>query len=161
MTQSTDELLLSPAEAIDLENCAREPIHIPGRIQPRGALLVVREADGRVLQCSTNVHEVLGRDTDDVLGAHLAEVVGLADGTRLLTHVAQHPDLAPHNPVEIRTGETRDVETDAILHRPPLPDDAEPVVVIELEPAAVRPLSFPNTYQAVRAALADLDRAGT
>ncbi|WP_336708109.1 SpoIIE family protein phosphatase [Oerskovia sp. USHLN155] len=161
MTQSTDEELLSPAETIDLENCAREPIHIPGRIQPRGALLVVRESDGHVVQCSTTVREVLGRDTEDVLGAHLSEVLGADDGTRLLTHVAQHPDLAPHNPVEIRTGTAREAATDAILHRPPLPADAEPVVVIELEPAVVRPLSFPNTYQAVRAALADLDRAGT
>lgn len=161
MTQGTDEELLSPAEAVDLENCAREPIHIPGRIQPRGALLVVRESDGRVLQCSTNVHGLVGRDSADVLGAPLTEVLGPDDGARLLAHVAQHRDLASHNPVEIRTGTDRTVATDAILHRPPLPAGAEPVVVIELEPAVVRPLSFPNTYQGVRAALADLDRAGT
>ncbi|KRD40709.1 histidine kinase [Oerskovia sp. Root918] len=161
MTQSTDEGLLGPAEAIDLENCAREPIHIPGRIQPRGVLLVVRESDGRVVQCSTNVSDVVGLAPLDVIGAGLGEVLGPQDGTRLLDHAARHQDLAPHNPVEIRTGHGRTVETDAILHRPPLPDGAEPVVVIELEQAVVRPLSFPNTYQAVRTALADLDRAST
>ncbi|MHA7134446.1 SpoIIE family protein phosphatase [Oerskovia turbata] len=158
-TPSAHETLLGPAEAVDLENCAREPIHVPGRIQPRGALLVVREADGRVVQCSTNVGEVLGRPLADVLGAPLAAVLGPDDGARLLAHVARHADLAPHNPVEIGAG--TGVAIDAILHRPPLPAGAEPVVVVELEPAVVRPLSFPNTYQGVRSALADLDRAST
>ncbi|MFD6164596.1 SpoIIE family protein phosphatase [Oerskovia sp. NPDC060287] len=161
MTQSTDEELLGPAEAIDLENCAREPIHVPGRIQPRGVLLVVRERDGLVVQCSATVRELLGRAPEDVVGTHLRDVLGPQDGTRLLDHAARHQDLAPHNPVEIRTGAGGVVPTDAILHRPPLPADAEPVVVVELEPAVVRPLSFPNTYQAVRTALADLDRAST
>jgi len=161
MTQSTDDALLDPAVAVDLDNCAREPIHIPGRIQPRGALLVVRERDGHVVQCSTNVRDVLGVTSDDALGSPLVDVLGPDDGARLLAHVATHADLAPHNPVEIRTGPGRATATDAILHRPPLPAGAEPVVVIELEPAVVRPLSFPNTYQTVRAALADLDRAGT
>ena len=27
---------------IDLDNCAREPIHIPGSVQPRGACCVLR-----------------------------------------------------------------------------------------------------------------------
>ncbi|MGN6725364.1 MAG: hypothetical protein ACTHLZ_05570, partial [Tepidisphaeraceae bacterium] len=29
------------ANTIDLTNCDREPIHIPGSIQPHGALLVL------------------------------------------------------------------------------------------------------------------------
>lgn len=40
--------------------CAREPIHIPGTIQPHGALLVVDADDGRVLQASANAAQVLG-----------------------------------------------------------------------------------------------------
>jgi two-component system, chemotaxis family, sensor kinase Cph1 len=161
MTLGAGDALLGPAEPVDLENCAREPIHIPGRIQPRGVLLVVRERDGVVVQCSTNVHGVLGRHVEDVLGLPLTEVLGPDDGARLLAHVARHADLAPHNPVEVATGPAQTTPTDAILHRPPLPTGAEPVVVVELEPAVVRPLSFPNTYQAVRSALADLDLAST
>ena len=34
-----DELIT--AETVDLTNCDREPIHIPGAIQPHGILLVV------------------------------------------------------------------------------------------------------------------------
>ena len=35
---------------VDLEQCAREPIHIPGFIQPHGVLFVLREAGLQVLQ---------------------------------------------------------------------------------------------------------------
>ncbi|MDO1582990.1 ATP-binding protein [Rhizobium oryzicola] len=38
----------------DLEACAREPIRIPGAIQPHGALFVLSPADGIVLQISAN-----------------------------------------------------------------------------------------------------------
>lgn len=44
----------------DLEACAREPIHIPGAIQPHGALIVLRPADMAVLQASTNTRDYLG-----------------------------------------------------------------------------------------------------
>lgn len=44
----------------DLEACAREPIHIPGAIQPHGALLVLDPADGTVLQASVNAASILG-----------------------------------------------------------------------------------------------------
>ena len=35
------EDLVPAGTPIDLDNCAREPIHIPGSIQPRGVLAVV------------------------------------------------------------------------------------------------------------------------
>jgi len=44
----------------DLEACASEPIHIPGAIQPHGALLVLRPDDMAVLQASANAKDYLG-----------------------------------------------------------------------------------------------------
>jgi two-component system, chemotaxis family, sensor kinase Cph1 len=44
---------------IDLESCAREPIHRPGSIQPHGALLVLAPGDLTVLQASRNAPDVL------------------------------------------------------------------------------------------------------
>jgi light-regulated signal transduction histidine kinase (bacteriophytochrome) len=49
-------------ERVDLDDCAAEPIRIPGGIQPHGALLVLSPADFRVLQSSVNVAAVLGMD---------------------------------------------------------------------------------------------------
>lgn len=45
----------------DLETCAREPIHIPGAIQPHGALLSLHPADLSVAQASGNVADFLGQ----------------------------------------------------------------------------------------------------
>lgn len=44
-TAGADVAWLSPGEPVSLDNCAREPIHVPGSIQPRGVMLVVSEPD--------------------------------------------------------------------------------------------------------------------
>lgn len=48
------------AEQLAADACAREPIHIPGSIQPHGALLVVASDGDQVLQASANAAQVLG-----------------------------------------------------------------------------------------------------
>jgi chemotaxis family two-component system sensor kinase Cph1 len=63
----------------DLSNCEREQIQHAGSIQPHGALLLVRETDGVVVQTSANASEFLdlGRNaigcTIDELGGDLAK----------------------------------------------------------------------------------------
>lgn len=44
----------------DLDACAQEPIHIPGGIQPHGALLVLDPDNFAVRQASANVQDILG-----------------------------------------------------------------------------------------------------
>ncbi|MFC8921270.1 SpoIIE family protein phosphatase [Cellulosimicrobium sp. NPDC057127] len=160
--------LLAPGEPVDLDNCAREPIHVPGMIQPRGALLVVRESDGTVLQVSSNSAAFLGSEPEALLGRPLEAAVGRAAATTVLEHARGGEDLAVRNPLTVRLEGAGDVvarEVDAVLHRPPLPatgPGAEPVLVVELEAAAgERPLTFRNTYLRVRRALRDLERAAT
>jgi light-regulated signal transduction histidine kinase (bacteriophytochrome) len=46
-------------DAVDLSNCDREPIHIPGSIQPHGVLLAF-DADGRLALRSANAEQLLG-----------------------------------------------------------------------------------------------------
>ena len=46
---------------LTLDNCAQEPIHIPGLIQPHGALLAFSDA-GALLFCSTNFSAMLGAE---------------------------------------------------------------------------------------------------
>jgi light-regulated signal transduction histidine kinase (bacteriophytochrome) len=46
-------------KAVDLSNCDREPIHIPGSIQPHGALLAF-DAEGRLAAMSANAAAMLG-----------------------------------------------------------------------------------------------------
>jgi serine phosphatase RsbU (regulator of sigma subunit) len=143
---------------IDLENCAREPIHIPGSIQPRGVLAVVREPGFAVHQVSANVADLLGRPVDAVVGQHLSALIG-ADQAALVERAAQNSgDLRQHNPVECVidvAGEPR--AFGAILRREP-----RGVLLVELEVAyGERPFSYPNTYQAVRRSVEELSGAAT
>lgn len=57
-----------------LESCAREPIRIPGNIQPHGALLVCNP-ELRILQASLNASSVLNF-SGDLLQQSLADVCG-------------------------------------------------------------------------------------
>lgn len=50
---------MSETLPINLDNCAREPIHIPGLIQSHGALLALG-TDRRVVHASTNLRALLG-----------------------------------------------------------------------------------------------------
>jgi light-regulated signal transduction histidine kinase (bacteriophytochrome) len=61
-------------------DCDREPIHIPGAIQPHGVLLVVATGGETILAAAGDVAGVLGHDGDP-RGAPLADVIGssLAD----------------------------------------------------------------------------------
>ncbi|KQT97819.1 SpoIIE family protein phosphatase [Sanguibacter sp. Leaf3] len=158
------QTLLTPDTPVDLDNCAREPIHIPGRVQPRGCLLVVRSSDLTVVQCSVNVAELLGRPSETLLGSTLREGLGTYFEGVVRRHLAAGPRLHDRNPLLVAVevdGQLR--EMDAILHRIPLPDDLDDsLLVIELEPAeGLRPFTFANTYQAVRDAVNDLNRVSS
>ncbi|MCV7284656.1 SpoIIE family protein phosphatase [Mycolicibacterium wolinskyi] len=156
MTNPED--LVPPGTTIDLDNCAREPIHIPGSIQPRGVLAVVRESDFEVRQVSANVDDLLARPVDAVLGRHLSALMGADQAARVEGVVSAFRDLRQRNPVECVIdvgGESR--EFDVILHREP-----NGMLLVELEIAyGERPYSYPNTYQAVRSSVEELNRADT
>jgi PAS domain S-box-containing protein len=62
--------------ALDLSGCASEPIHIPGAIQPHGAVLAAL-ADGLlVTHASANLAAILGRPVEAVLGRSLENAIG-------------------------------------------------------------------------------------
>jgi PAS domain S-box-containing protein len=84
MTGHEDELLV-----LDLSHCAQEPIHIPGAIQPHGAVIAA-QADGLlVTHASANLLEILGKPAEDALGKPLANAIGDAACDALLS-VARH-----------------------------------------------------------------------
>ena len=60
---------------ITTENCEREPIHIPGSIQPHGALLTVDAQTHQILQVSLNSEAYLGRLPSEVRGAPLSSLL--------------------------------------------------------------------------------------
>ncbi len=58
------------------DDCASEPIHIPGTIQPHGLLLTLSEPALVVLQASTNVNAELGLGPVSLSGQTLGSLVG-------------------------------------------------------------------------------------
>ena len=162
--------LLPPGTPIDLSNCEREPIHVPGSIQPRGVLLTVDEVGQVVRQASRNLADLIGVGADAALGRPLAEVIGVPAAEAVARSASAFGDLRDRNPVELTLDvDGAPVPVDAILHRALLhrpggeaERDLPPAtaLVVELEPArGPRPFSFPNTYQAVRSTVAELNRA--
>ena len=158
MHTDDEDDLVPVGTPIDLDNCAREPIHIPGSVQPRGVLAVVREPGFEIRQISANVAELLGRPVDAVLGGHLSELIGEDQSALIEQAASTFGELRQRNPVECTIdvdGVPRDF--DAILRREP-----GGVLLVEFEIAyGERPYSFPNTYQAVRSSVEELNRAET
>ena len=64
------------AAAVTLTNCDREPIHIPGAIQPYGFLLTLDPATRRVVQASANTAALIGRTAGSLIGQDLGCVLG-------------------------------------------------------------------------------------
>jgi diguanylate cyclase (GGDEF)-like protein len=62
----------------DLSDCDKEPIHIPGLIQPYGVLIVARREDMRVMYASVNTESATGRPVGSILGKPLVDCLGPA-----------------------------------------------------------------------------------
>ncbi len=157
MAETDEVAFLAPGEPVDLDNCAREPIHVPGSIQPRGVFLAVTEPDLVVEHVSDNVEAVLGRPVEQVLGCALDVLLGADAADAIGQHVSTWGNLRSRNPLLV-TARTPagELELDAVLHRVVSGDST--LLIIELElPSGPRPFSFPNTYQAVRGAVEDLN----
>jgi light-regulated signal transduction histidine kinase (bacteriophytochrome) len=93
-------LASGPPATLDLTACDREPIHVPGSIQPHGCLLVLQGPSGPVVQASANAAAWLGLGDGSPLGRTLAELFGPEQGRALDGDLA-NPALE-HNPVYLR-----------------------------------------------------------
>ncbi|PSR55725.1 hypothetical protein AHMF7605_20560 [Adhaeribacter arboris] len=60
---------------VDLTNCDTEPIHIIGRIQPHGFLLVIDKATHTVEQVSDNLSAYLSHDPENVINRLLSTLL--------------------------------------------------------------------------------------
>jgi light-regulated signal transduction histidine kinase (bacteriophytochrome) len=110
---------------LDLDSCAREPIHIIGHIQSHGLLFALSEPDLVVRQVSANVGTLLGTSTDAVLGAAFKSVMGTLQFDAFLARLASD-DLMSANPLRVVLGHT-ELELDCVAHR------YDGVLIVEFE----------------------------
>ncbi|MEO7801530.1 MAG: ATP-binding protein [Ginsengibacter sp.] len=91
---------------IDLSNCDKEPIHIPGKIQSHGFLFAVNDTDFVVTHISRNVSDVLSINGEDFLDQPFADLENVLSGkgntaniTQALTKIKDSADII--NPIKI------------------------------------------------------------
>lgn len=68
--------MAQPPFRVDLTNCDREPIQIPGSIQPHGVMLVFSPHDYSLLFASANAATLLGQSVPLSRGTLIADIVG-------------------------------------------------------------------------------------
>lgn len=143
------------AGEVDLLQCAREPIHIPGRIQPHGVLLALDEPALCIRQVSANAEAFFGRPVEQLLGTSLADFLDREQLESLCTHLSQ-ANLADINPLHLTIDKAGEAHPyDAIIHR------SGGLLVLELEPASTGSPSFQGFYHLVRGSVSRLQSAAS
>ena len=113
---------------VDLNNCDREPIHIPNLIQPHGVLLAVSATEYTILQVSLNAGSILGREPQQLLQQPLKQLLGEHQVRRIQLCLSE--DLEEINPLVITLDkEGQKVTFEAIVHQ------KENIIIVELETA--------------------------
>ena len=104
------------ARAVDPTECEREPIHVPGAIQPHGVLLNLRESDLAIAQVSVNALDVLGLDAQNLLQQPLMQFVD-DECTKHLREALGLRNVAVVNPVRVEFRDTQRAGFDGVVHR--------------------------------------------
>lgn len=128
-----------------LENCAREPVHIPGAIQSNGCLLCLDTDITRIHQVSANVGDFFGINTEEVLAASPEALLGEDAVNDIRSTLQRHGDTTITLTIrQERTDDCRDLHV--TLYR------SDSVIVVELERDAqhgsIALLSEMNTWLA-------------
>jgi chemotaxis family two-component system sensor kinase Cph1 len=135
---------------IDLTDCDREPIHVPGTIQPYGVLMVLTEPALTVAQISENVGDHFPLGVEDVLGQPLSRVIDPASADEV-RDALQEERWYETNPFHITAHGKR---FDGIVHR------HDGATILDLEPNA-EALGTTPVYHPFRSALMRIQRVTT
>lgn len=140
---------------IDLTNCDREPIHIPGLVQPHGVLLVLHGSTLEILQVSRNTVALLGRSAEELLGQPLADLLGDEQVKQIQYCLTK--DFESVNPLNLSIErQHQSIAFDGIVHR------LDSFIVLELEPSTVESYAnFFDFYHQVKGTITRIQKAPT
>lgn len=135
---------------INLSNCANEPIHIPGRIQPFGALLTFSVSDGDVRHASENLAAYFGKLPEEVLGKSVEHALPSGALKEIVRWLPGNRGKA----LQISNVTLESGELDITCHR------SGELVVVEAERAAsAKGISFSNVYLQINDVLSSIEAA--
>lgn len=149
----SDELVT--ARTVDLTNCDKEQIHIPGSIQPHGLLLVLEEPQLKIVQVSNNTFDFLGLHPYELLGKQLAELLDLEQISFIQKCLAE--DFESVNPLKVSINtQDKTIVFDGIIHC------SDKFVILELEhTASKKDVNFSNFYHLVKFPITKMQKAST
>lgn len=143
---------------VDLDSCDREPIHIPGSIQPHGVLLVVGSRNLDIRRFAGDTRLLLAVEPEDMARLSLSDLFD----EQVIDRIAGRP-LAPASGfpsvllgVTPRTGR---FPLDITIHSQD--GHQSPISIIELEKARCGAIAVGNPLSQVRSMLAALQSAGS
>ncbi len=141
---------------VDLDTCAREPIHIPGAIQPHGVLFVLTEPELTIVQVSENTDKFLGIPAEELLGKGLESFLN-AEQVKRIRFALNSANPTEHNPVQLQLrSKDESTDLDGMVH---LHDG---FAILELEPStAADNTYFLGFYKAVSRTINRLQSAPT
>ncbi|MBH8572237.1 GAF domain-containing protein [Nostocaceae cyanobacterium CENA369] len=142
-------------ETIDLTNCDREPVHIPGSIQPHGVLLVLQDPTLEIVQVSSNTQNAIGRQPKELLGQPLSD---LLDAKQIqLIQQCLSEDFESINPLNLSIKRlNKSIYFDGIVHR------LDGIILLELEPKKAKSkTNFFDFYQQVKGTTTRIQKAPT
>ncbi|HWJ95763.1 MAG TPA: GAF domain-containing protein, partial [Telluria sp.] len=139
---------------IDLSNCDKEPIRIPGSIQPHGFLLVL-SGELVVLQASANVRELIGIEAGAAFGMPLGAIIGEEAAARIGPELASDKlGARPFYLGTVTTGDSR--HFDVLGHA------WDGVIIAEFEQVRRNaPADFRHLYPLIGDFLLKVNEAGT
>jgi len=139
----------------DLTTCDREPIHIPGSIQPHGVLLVIDRQTQVVEQVAGDSKLMVGIDPDAMIGLPIAAILepdtGELVSTRLRSAAAFVPPLMR---LGVRS-RTASMPLDLTLQA------SDGTAIIELEPARRMMASAGDPIEQLKSLLAAVQHTST
>jgi light-regulated signal transduction histidine kinase (bacteriophytochrome) len=139
------------------DNCDRELVHVPGFIQPHGALIVLRPDDLVIVQVTQNSAQWLGVTPKDLLGQPVQTVVGKTNADSLRTRTAREP--LEHDPRYVFSFTPQPVAGAALHELDVTAHLSGGSLVLELEATARSQQGSADTFGLVKGAVARLQAA--
>jgi two-component system, chemotaxis family, sensor kinase Cph1 len=142
-------------QTVDLTNCDREPIHIPGSIQPHGMLLVMQPDSLTIVQVSDNTQAIIARQPQDLLNKPLSSLFNPKQIAAIRQCLAE--DFENVNPLDLGIKCQNKLRSfDGIVYQ------RENLVLLELERKTTKSKSdFFYFYQQVKGVVTKIQQAST
>lgn len=142
-------------EIIDVTNCDKEPIHIPGLIQPHGVLLVLQADNLEIMQVSSNTQRVIGYQPEELLGKPLSKLLDAKQIQKIQQCLTE--DFESVNPLSLSIKcLKKSIFFDGIVHR------LNSGIILELESKKTQEKTdFFDFYHQVKGTITRIQKAPT